>query len=40
VQSSRAVEAVQDLQRRMKPFGNHRLVVDFAERTRELTAAA
>lgn len=40
VQSSRCVEAVQDLQRRMEPFGNHRLVVDFADRARELTAAA
>ncbi|MEV0536467.1 transcriptional regulator [Kitasatospora sp. NPDC050463] len=40
VQSSRAIEAVQDLQRRMEPFGGHRLVVDFAERARELTAVA
>ncbi|MEU1667256.1 transcriptional regulator [Streptomyces sparsogenes] len=40
VKSSRAIEAVQDLQRRMKPFGNHRLVADFNERARELTAAA
>ncbi|WP_434600104.1 transcriptional regulator [Streptomyces sp. A5-4] len=39
VRSSRAVEAVQDLQRRMRPFGDHRLVADFNERARELTAA-
>ncbi|MGW7618829.1 transcriptional regulator [Streptomyces antimycoticus] len=39
VKSSRAVEAVQDLQKRMKPFGRHRLVADFNERARELTAA-
>ncbi|WP_432157957.1 hypothetical protein [Streptomyces sp. bgisy153] len=40
VRSSRAVEAVHDLQRRMRPFGSHRLVADFNERARELTAAA
>ncbi|MBQ0829334.1 transcriptional regulator [Streptomyces sp. RG38] len=40
VKSSRAVEAVQDLQRRMRPFGSHRLVADFDERARELVAAA
>ncbi|MFM9613926.1 transcriptional regulator [Streptomyces niveiscabiei] len=39
VKSSRAVEAVQDLQRRMQPFGG-RLVADFTERARELVAAA
>ncbi|WP_432253640.1 transcriptional regulator [Streptomyces sp. HNM1019] len=40
VKSSRAVEAVEDLQRRMQPFGGHRLVADFNERARELVAAA
>lgn len=40
VKSSRAVEAVQDLQKRMQPFGRHRLVADFSERARELVAAA
>ncbi|GFH34886.1 transcriptional regulator [Streptomyces pacificus] len=40
VKSSRAVEAVHDLQRRMRPFGSHRLVADFNERVRELTTAA
>jgi hypothetical protein len=40
VKSSRCVEAVQDLQRRMQPFGKHRLVADFNERARELVAAA
>ncbi|MFF7146033.1 transcriptional regulator [Streptomyces nodosus] len=39
VKSSRAVEAVQDLERRMQPFGG-RLVADFAERARELVTAA
>ncbi|MEU6243031.1 transcriptional regulator [Streptomyces sp. NPDC047024] len=39
VKSSRAVEAVQDLQRRMSPFGTHRLVADFNERARSLAAA-
>ncbi|AEW95735.1 MULTISPECIES: hypothetical protein [Streptomycetaceae] len=39
VKSSRCVEAVQDLQRRMKPFGRHRLVADFTERARELVAS-
>ncbi len=40
VKSSRCIEAVQDLKRRMEPFGNHRLVADFNERARELAAAA
>ncbi|MFV8129431.1 transcriptional regulator [Streptomyces syringium] len=40
VKSSRCVEAVQDLRRRMEPFGAHRLVADFDERARELVAAA
>ncbi|MGW6977931.1 transcriptional regulator [Streptomyces sp. NPDC054932] len=40
VKSSRCIEAVQDLQRRMQPFGTHRLVADFNERARELVAAA
>lgn len=39
VKSSRTIEAVQDLQRRMRPFGRHRLVADFNERVRELVAA-
>ncbi|GHC89469.1 transcriptional regulator [Streptomyces flavofungini] len=39
VKSTRCVEAVQDLQRRMEPFGNNRLVADFNERARELVAA-
>ncbi|HEY8983774.1 MAG TPA: transcriptional regulator [Streptomyces sp.] len=39
VKSSRAVEAVQDLQRRMQPFGRHHLVADFNERARDLVAA-
>jgi hypothetical protein len=39
VKSSRTVEAVQDLQQRMKPFGRHRLVADFNERVRDLIAA-
>lgn len=39
VQSSRAVEAVQNLQRQMVPFGRHTLVADFNERARELLAA-
>jgi hypothetical protein len=34
VKSSRCVEAVQDLQRRMRPFGRNRLVADFNERAR------
>lgn len=40
VKSSRAIEAVQDLQRRMQPFGSDRLVADFNEHARELVAAA
>ncbi|MEW1774663.1 transcriptional regulator [Streptomyces sp. NPDC086777] len=40
VKSSRAVEAVQDLTRRMRPFGGNRLVADFTERARELVTAA
>lgn len=39
VKSTRCVEAVQDLQRRMEPFGDNRLVADFNERARELVAA-
>jgi hypothetical protein len=39
VKSSRAVEAVQDLQRRMQPYGGHRLVADFNERAHEVVAA-
>lgn len=39
VKSSRTIETVQDLRQRMRPFGNHRLVADFNERARELTAA-
>ncbi|MEU5302209.1 transcriptional regulator [Streptomyces noursei] len=40
VKSSRCVEAVQDLQSRMEPYGKHRLIADFNERARELVAAA
>ncbi|WP_443044001.1 transcriptional regulator [Streptomyces sp. NBC_00322] len=40
VSSSRCIEAVQDVQRQMRPFGTHRLVADFNERARELVAAA
>ncbi|MGW1073237.1 transcriptional regulator [Streptomyces sp. NPDC002537] len=40
VKSSRCVEAVQEVQRRMRPFGHHRLVADFDERARGLVAAA
>ncbi|MFF2845038.1 transcriptional regulator [Streptomyces sp. NPDC058001] len=40
VKSSRSVEAVQDVQRRMIPFGQHALVADFNERARHLVAAA
>ncbi len=40
VRSTRCVEAVQDLQRRMEPYGKHRLVADFTERARDLVAAA
>ncbi|MGH3329468.1 MAG: transcriptional regulator, partial [Streptomycetales bacterium] len=40
VKSSRCIEAVQDLQRRMEPFGKHRLVADFNERARQLLLAA
>ncbi|WP_405561932.1 transcriptional regulator [Streptomyces sp. NBC_01180] len=39
VKSSRCIEAVQDLQRRMQPFGTHRLVADFNEKARDLVAA-
>ncbi|WP_308191874.1 transcriptional regulator [Kitasatospora humi] len=39
VQSSRAVEAVQNLKRQMTPFGRHPLVADFNERSRDLLAA-
>ncbi|MBB5938147.1 transcriptional regulator [Streptomyces zagrosensis] len=38
VKSSRCVEAVQDLHRRMAPYGAHRLVADFQERAREVVA--
>ncbi len=40
VKSSRAVEAVADLQKRMRPFGKSRLVADFNDRARELVVAA
>ncbi|MFD4540950.1 transcriptional regulator [Streptomyces bauhiniae] len=40
VKSSRSVEAVQDVQRRMVPFGRHALVADFNERARQLVSAA
>jgi hypothetical protein len=40
VKSSRCLEAVQDVQRRMEPYGDHRLVADFKERARELVAVA
>ncbi|MFC5720718.1 transcriptional regulator [Streptomyces gamaensis] len=39
VKSSRCVEALHDVQRRMVPFGNHPLVADFNERARVLLAA-
>lgn len=39
VQSSRAVDAVQNLKRQMTPFGKHPLVADFSERARQLLAA-
>lgn len=39
VKSSRAIEAVQDVRRRMVPFGAHPLVADFNERVRTLQAA-
>ncbi|MGC0311964.1 hypothetical protein QBC98_000409 [Kitasatospora acidiphila] len=39
VQSSRAIEAVQNLKRQMTPFGQHALVADFNERARNLLAA-
>nr|WP_323809097.1 transcriptional regulator [Kitasatospora acidiphila] len=39
VQSSRAVEAVQNLKRQMTPFGRHPLVADFNERARDVLAA-
>ncbi|MFJ6215591.1 transcriptional regulator [Streptomyces sp. NPDC092296] len=39
VKSSRAIEAVQDVQRRMIPFGSHPLVADFNERARVLATA-
>ncbi len=39
VKSSRALEAVADLQQRMQPFGTNRLVADFSERARTLLAA-
>ncbi|MBT2505547.1 transcriptional regulator [Streptomyces sp. ISL-98] len=39
VKSSRCVDAVKDVQRRMVPFGTHPLVADFNERARVLLAA-
>jgi hypothetical protein len=36
VKSSRCLEAVQDIQRRMAPFGRHPLVIDFNHRARQL----
>ncbi|RDI54677.1 transcriptional regulator [Nocardia mexicana] len=39
VKSSRSVEAVRDVQRKMMSFGPHPLVVDFNERARVLLAA-
>ncbi|WP_371682536.1 transcriptional regulator [Kitasatospora sp. MMS16-BH015] len=39
VSSSRSLEAVQDVQRRMVPFGAHPLVADFNDRVRDLAAA-
>ncbi|MEZ0095842.1 hypothetical protein ABH925_007045 [Streptacidiphilus sp. EB129] len=39
VKSSRCVEAVNDLRRRMVPYGHHPLVADFNERARTLLAA-
>ena len=39
VKSSRCIEAVQDLKRRMIPFGQHSLVADFNERAQQLLAA-
>lgn len=40
VRSSRCTDAVQDLRKRMVPYGRHPLVADFSERTRELVRAA
>ncbi|MEU5589616.1 transcriptional regulator [Streptomyces chrestomyceticus] len=40
VKSSRCMEAVQDIQRRMVPFGKNSLVADFNERARSLVRAA
>ncbi|MFZ4301650.1 transcriptional regulator [Streptomyces cinereoruber] len=40
VKSSRCVEAVRDVQRRMVPFGKHPLVADFNERARQFVTAA
>ena len=40
VKSSRCIEAVQDLQCRMIPFGQHQLVADFNERTWDFLSAA
>lgn len=40
VKSSRAVDAVADLQKRMRPFGRNRLVADFNDRARDLVTAA
>ncbi|MEU9334075.1 transcriptional regulator [Streptomyces sp. NPDC048290] len=40
VKSSRCVEAAQDIQHRMVPFGRHPLVADFNERVRQFVTAA
>ncbi|MFH0243257.1 transcriptional regulator [Streptomyces sp. HK10] len=40
VKSTRAADAVEDLQRRMRPFGKNRLVADFNDRAREVVKAA
>lgn len=39
VKSSRSVEAVRDVQQRMRSFGPHPLVADFNERARALLVA-
>ncbi|MCX2971153.1 MULTISPECIES: transcriptional regulator [Streptomyces] len=40
VKSSRCIDAVQDVRRRMVPFGRHPLVADYNERVRRLVTAA
>ncbi|WP_427155058.1 hypothetical protein [Streptomyces sp. TRM70308] len=40
VESSRCIDAVQDVRRRMVPFGRHPLVADYDERVRRLVTAA